>query len=136
VADRVEVNRAIIAEFRANGGEVSQFAGVPLLLLTTTGARSGEPRTSPMMYALDGDRHVVYGTNGGRDIDPAWVHNLRADPRAVIEVGVDRLEVAATFTEGDEHARLWDRAVEQNPTFADFTARTDRPIPVIVLDRR
>lgn len=133
--DRVEVNRGIIDEFRANHGVVASFGGVPLLLLTTTGARSGEPRTSPMMCVRDGDDLVVFGTNGGRDVDPSWVHNLRADPHGTAEVGDQRFAVVASFAVGEERDRLWRAGIDQNPMFADFATRTERAIPIVVLRR-
>ena len=85
--ERIDRNRGIIDEFRANGGRVAGFEATPLLLLHTTGARSGTPRVSPVCYLADGDRHVVFAANGGRDRHPAWYRNLTADPDATIEVG-------------------------------------------------
>ena len=134
MADRLEMNRAIIDEFRANHGQVAQFAGVPLLLLTTIGARTGQARTSPTMYVRDGDRYVVFGTNGGRDVDPAWCRNLASSSGATIEVGEDRLAVLATFVDGAERERLWKQAIETNPMFADFRAKTSREILVVILE--
>src|SRR5262245_7488116 len=107
-ADPLQVNRQIVEEYRANAGEVAQFGGPSrMLLLTTTGARSGAPHTTPMMYMRDGDRLVVYASNAGAARHPAWYHNLVAHPDVTVEVGSDRFAATAAVTEGDERDRLW-----------------------------
>ncbi|SEK41173.1 nitroreductase family deazaflavin-dependent oxidoreductase [Nonomuraea pusilla] len=129
-------NQQVIEEFRANGGRVGgMFEGSPLVLLTTTGARSGRPVTSPVMYLSDGERYVVIASNGGADNHPAWYHNLRANPVATAEVGAETFEVKAEFVEGEERDALYARMVEQAAGFAEYEARTTRRIPVVALYR-
>jgi deazaflavin-dependent oxidoreductase (nitroreductase family) len=135
MSDRVERNRQVIEEFRANGGEVAAFAGGRLLLLTHTGARSGRTFTSPMAYLPDRDRLVVFATNGGRPNNPAWYHNLVVHPRAMVEVGRESFPVVATLLDGDERERVWAAQVAIAPHFADFRANTTRTIPVLALVR-
>jgi deazaflavin-dependent oxidoreductase (nitroreductase family) len=125
----------VIDEFRAKGGKVGgPYLGAPLLLLTTTGARSGRPHTTPLMYLDDGDRLVVFGTKGGGPTNPDWYYNLLADPRATVEVGDDSFEVRARMTAGQERDRLFASQAERRPQFADYEAMTPRAIPVVVLE--
>ncbi|MEO3793551.1 nitroreductase family deazaflavin-dependent oxidoreductase [Nonomuraea sp. B10E15] len=129
-----DFNQQVITEFRANEGRVGgMFEGAPLLLLTTTGAKSGKQSTTPLMYLPDGDRHVVIASAGGADKHPAWYHNLRATPKATIEVGADTFEASAVAVEGEERDRLYARMVAQAPQFAEYEAKTTRRIPVVVL---
>jgi deazaflavin-dependent oxidoreductase (nitroreductase family) len=129
-----EYNRRVIEEFRANGGHVGgPYAGMPLLLLTTTGARSGRPHTTPLAYLVDGDALVVFGTKGGAPTNPDWFHNLRASPCATVEVGTETFAARARIAAGEERARLFGRQAEQRPQFAEYAARTSRQIPVVVL---
>jgi deazaflavin-dependent oxidoreductase (nitroreductase family) len=131
-----EYNQRVIEEFRANGGKVGgPYEGAPLLLLTTTGARSGRPHTTPVMYLPDGDRLIVFGTKAGAPTHPDWYHNLRANPTATVEVGPERFDVRATITSGEERRRLFDRQAELRPQFAEYEAKTTREIPVIALER-
>jgi deazaflavin-dependent oxidoreductase (nitroreductase family) len=132
-----DFNLQVIEEFRANEGRVGgMFEGSPLLLLTTTGAKSGKPVTSPVMYLADGERYVIIASNGGADHHPAWYHNLRATPEATVEVGTAKFQVKAQVTEGDERDRLYARMVEQAPGFAEYQAKTSRVIPVLALLRQ
>ncbi|MGV0634775.1 nitroreductase family deazaflavin-dependent oxidoreductase [Mycolicibacillus trivialis] len=135
--DRVlAFNERNIAEFRSRGGKLgSPFEGAPVLLLTTTGAKSGRQRTSPMMYLPDGDRIIVFASNEGKDTHPSWYHNLRAHPSAVVEVGTETYPVDATEITGAEHDRLYAIQAERYPGFAAYRERTDRVIPVIALTR-
>jgi deazaflavin-dependent oxidoreductase (nitroreductase family) len=135
VTERQELNRNIIEEFRANGGEVVQFADTPLLLLSTKGAKSGDVRVNPLAYLPDGDRLVVFGANGGRPTNPGWCHNVLADPRVVVEVGTQRFEATAAVATGEDRQRLWDLQMERSRTFPGFAARAGRAIPVVVLTR-
>jgi deazaflavin-dependent oxidoreductase (nitroreductase family) len=136
MSDRVEANRKVIEEFRANGGQVSgQFAGTPLVLLTHTGARSGRRYTSPVAYLADGDRLVVFGANGGRPTHPGWYHNLVANPAVTVEVGTQTLDMLATLLDGDERERLWREQVRRFPFFADLETRSGRRMPVVGLLR-
>ena len=109
--------------------------GRPLLLLTTTGAKSGQLRTKPMMFIPDGDRLLVIASNAGAAIHPDWYRNLVAHPEVTVEVGNETFKAIATVTEGLERQRLWSRVVELYPFFADHQAKTSRQIPVIVLRR-
>lgn len=132
-----DVNQSIIEEFRANDGKVGgPFAGAPLLLLHTTGARSGAERVTPVIYRPDGDRWVIFASKAGAPDNPDWFHNLRAHPEASIEVGTETVPVTATVAEGEEHDRLWEAQKEDMPGFADYEAKTTRRIPVVVLTRR
>ncbi|MFI8104279.1 nitroreductase family deazaflavin-dependent oxidoreductase [Streptomyces sp. NPDC086023] len=134
MSERLEHNQRVIDEFRATGGVVGgDFEGMPLLLLTTTGARSGKPRTSPMAYLRDGDRLVVFAANGGRENRPGWYHNLLADPSAGVEVGKESFTVTAAVAEGAERERLWAAQLAVAPFLADFQARSGRRVPVVTL---
>jgi len=137
MADQNAYNRQLIEEFRADrdkGG--GAMKGRPLLLLTTTGAKSGQLRTKPMMFIPDGDRLLVIASNAGAAIHPDWYRNLVAHPEVTVEVGNETFKAIASVTEGPERQRLWSRVVELYPFFADHQAKTTRQIPVIVLERR
>lgn len=130
-------NDQIIAEFRANDGKVGgPFEGAPLLLLHSTGAKSGEERVHPMMYQAVGDDFAVFASKAGAPTNPAWYHNLRAHPDARVEVGTETLDVTARVLDGDERARIWEEQKARYPGFADYEAKTDRVIPVVLLSRR
>jgi F420H(2)-dependent quinone reductase len=121
--------------YRASGGRLfGQIAGTPVLLLTTVGRRSGQPRTAPMVYLADRERMIVIGSNAGHKTEPAWSLNLEANPAAEVEVGSKRLKVTARIAEGDERAKLWRKMNEQYGGFDDYDARTTREIRVFVLD--
>lgn len=131
-----DFNKQIIEEFRANAGVVGgYFKGATLVLLTTTGAKSGNRTTSPTMYFKDGDRYIIIASNGGADHHPAWYHNLRATPEATVEIGTETFEVKASFIEGEERDSLYARMVEIAPTFAEYETKTTRRIPVVALHR-
>lgn len=131
-----EFNRNLIDEFRANDGKVGgPFAEAPLLLLTTTGAKSGRKHTTPLVYQRDGDRIVIFGSKGGAPSHPAWYHNLVANPRATVELAGETFEATAVTAEGAERERIWSAQKEIMPGFAEYEAKTDRQIPVIVLTR-
>jgi deazaflavin-dependent oxidoreductase (nitroreductase family) len=132
-----EFNDQIIAEFRANEGKVGgMFEGANLVLLTTTGAKSGNRTTSPVMYFEDGDRYIVIASYAGADRNPAWYHNLRANPEVTAEIGTETFEVEAEVVEGEERDKLYARMVEIAPGFAEYQAKTTRRIPVVALRRR
>lgn len=130
-------NDSIIAEFRANDGKVGgPFEGHTLLLLHTTGAKSGQTRVNPVMaFELDG-KLLIVGSYAGADHDPAWLHNLRADPHAHIEIGTENYDVLACELPRAERDDAYDRIVEQAPGFGEYQAKTTRVIPVIELRRR
>jgi deazaflavin-dependent oxidoreductase (nitroreductase family) len=131
-----DFNSAIIEEFRAHGGKVGgPFEGAPLLLLTAVGAKSGEPRTTPVMYLPDGERMVIFASKAGAPTNPAWYHNLVANPSATVEVGTETVQVEATVASGEERRRLYDRQAGLYPQFADYQQKTTREIPVVVLQR-
>ena len=129
-------NQPIIEEFRANKGVVGgPFEGAPLLLLTTTGATSGEPRLSPLAYLTIDDKMIIVGSKAGADTNPAWVHNLRANPRAHVEVGTDAYDVVARELPADERDATYPKIVELAATFGDYQAKTNRVIPLFELQR-
>lgn len=133
--DFLEFNRNLIAEFRANNGEVTgQFAGSPLLLLTTTGAKSGLPRTSPLVYSKDGENVVIIASKGGAPSHPAGL-NLLPNKSAMLEMGPQTFAVSASIAEGDERRRLFDQQAALLPNFKEYEAATSREIPVVVLTR-
>lgn len=135
--DMLAFNRALIDEFRANAGKVGgQFTGMPMLLLTTIGAKSGEPRTSPLAYTRDGDHYVVIASKAGAPANPAWFGNLVANPSVTVEVDGERFEATAHVAQGDERQRLYDAQAAILPTFTEYQQRTTRQIPVVVLERR
>jgi deazaflavin-dependent oxidoreductase (nitroreductase family) len=132
-------NTNIIEEFRTNEGRVGGlFEGAPLLLLHSTGRRSGTERVNPLMYLPDGDRWIVFASKGGYLAHPHWIHNLEADPSATIEVGTETIPVKATvLREGPERDELFARQVALYPQFGGYAEKTKghRTIPVIVLER-
>ncbi len=122
--------------YRRSGGRwMARLAGIDMLLLTTTGRRSGEPRTTPLACFADGDDWIVVASNNGQDLDPAWWLNLEARPEASVQLGPERFAVRARRAEGEERARLWPWLVERNPAYARYARRTAREIPVVVLSR-
>lgn|SRR5258708_1477555 len=132
-----DFNQAVITEFRANDGKVGgQFANIPLLLLTTIGAKSGQPRTMPLAYTVDGDRIIVIASKAGAPTNPDWYHNLLANPIVTVETGHERFQVRAEFAEGQERERLYAQTVERMPWFAEYQRKTSRPIPVVILERK
>ncbi len=136
MASMNDFNQNLIAEFRANDGKVTgQFAGRPVLLLTTTGARSGQPRTMPLVYSTDGDRLVVIASKGGAPTNPDWYHNLVAHPTVTVELPGETFQTQAVVAEGDERARLYDQQAAQMPAFAEYQEKTTRQIPVVILER-
>ncbi|HEY1966462.1 MAG TPA: nitroreductase family deazaflavin-dependent oxidoreductase [Pseudonocardia sp.] len=130
-----DFNRRIIEDFRANNGEVGgQFAGASMLLLHTEGAKSGAPRISPMVYQRVDGGYAVFASFAGGPKNPAWYHNLVANPEVRIEVGSQTVPVRARVTEGAERDRIWTKQKRDIPTFAEYEAKTDRVIPVVVLE--
>jgi deazaflavin-dependent oxidoreductase (nitroreductase family) len=127
-------NKAIADEFRANGGQVGgQFADADLLLLTTTGAKSGEPRLSPLAYLRIDGKLIIIGSFAGADVDPAWVHNLRANPSAQVEIGAESSDVIARELPCGERDELFPKITALAPGFAEYQAKTTRVIPLFEL---
>jgi deazaflavin-dependent oxidoreductase (nitroreductase family) len=132
-----DFNHQIISEFRANNGKVGgPFAGGSLLLLTTTGAKSGQQRTSPLAYTTDGEHLVIIASKAGAPSNPDWYYNLLAHPEVTVEVGNERYQArASVVADLEERDRLYAKMVERMPGFADYEKKTTRKIPVVVLER-
>jgi deazaflavin-dependent oxidoreductase (nitroreductase family) len=132
--DYREINRKVIEQFRA-GGEIEGMHRDRLVLLTTTGSRTGQPHTTPMMFHRDGDRLLVIASNAGAPKDPMWFGNLVRQPRVTVEVGDERYEAVATALTGAEREQKWAALKEAYPFFNDHEQQADRVIPVVVLSR-
>jgi len=136
INDLKAFNANIVEEFRANGGKVGgPFEGGDLLLLTTTGAKSGQPRLSPLAYFTVDGRLIIVGSYAGADVDPAWVHNLRKNSRAHVEVGTTDYDVIARELPTAERDELYPRLVEQSPVFGEYQQKTSRIIPLFELQK-
>ncbi|MEU0565758.1 nitroreductase family deazaflavin-dependent oxidoreductase [Nonomuraea sp. NPDC005983] len=130
-------NKTIIDEFRANDGVVGgAFEGLPLLLITTKGAKSGEDRVSPLSYINDDARLVIAATNVGRGKHPGWYYNLLANPDLTVEIGTDTYEATAAEVDGEERDRLWAGLVASNRRLDRYKSMTTREIPVLVVERK
>jgi deazaflavin-dependent oxidoreductase (nitroreductase family) len=131
-----DFNNQLIGEFRDNEGKVGgMFAGAPLLLMTTTGARSGRSHVVPLAYTVDDGRYVVIASKGGASTHPDWFHNVSANPDVTIEMGSESFPARASIAEGAERQRLFDQMAAQMPNFAAYQQKTTRQLPVIVLER-
>ncbi len=126
-------NQIVIETFRKNGGKVQ--GGMNLLLLTTTGAKSGQPRIAPLAYSTDGDRYVVAASKAGAPTNPDWFHNILANPEVTVEVGDEKFQARATVAEDEERNRLYAQHAELMPGFAEYETKTTRRIPIVVLER-
>jgi len=136
MTDMNAFNTTVIEEFRANGGKVGGgFAGAPMVLLTTTGAKSGTKRTTPLVYLPDGDRVVVFASKGGAPTNPDWYHNVVANPEVTVEVGGESYQARAVVAEQAERDRLFAEQASRMPNFAEYAEKTTRVIPVVVLER-
>jgi deazaflavin-dependent oxidoreductase (nitroreductase family) len=123
-----------IEEFRANGGKVGgQFEGAPMLLLHTTGAKTGQERVNPVMYQSVPGGYAVFATKGGAPDNPDWYHNVLTHPRVTAEIGTDTVDLLAKVAEGDERETIWSAQKAAYPGFAEYEQRTTRQIPVIIL---
>lgn len=132
-----DFNQQIIAEFRANDGKVGgDFEGADMVLVHHTGARSGTERVTPLVYRPEGDGWIIFASKAGAPDNPAWYHNLKANPDTTIEVGSERIEVTATEVTGADRDRIFEAQKRDVPQFADYEASTDRVIPVILFQRR
>lgn len=127
-------NKTVADEFRSNDGKVGgQFEGADLLLLTTTGAKSGQPRLSPLAFFRVDGKLLILGSYAGADVNPAWVHNLRANPSARVEIGNESSDVTARELPPAERDELFPKITAVAPGFAEYQARTTRIIPVFEL---
>ena len=127
----------VVAEFRAGGGQVGGYhASMQLLLLTTTGARTGQRRAVPLTYVPDGDRYIVTAGNAGSDRHPAWYYNLLANPDATVEVGSEAFSAVVVIADEPERGALYERFAAVYPVADDYQAQTARQIPVVILTRR
>jgi deazaflavin-dependent oxidoreductase (nitroreductase family) len=137
MTDQHKYNTQLIQEFRTTRGKSNgPLAGRPLALLTTTGAKSGQPRTTPLMYIAEGDRLLVIASNAGAPAHPDWYRNLVAHPRVTVEIGDEIFDATASEITGAEREQLWAKIVERYPFFAEHQAKIDRQIPVVALERR
>jgi deazaflavin-dependent oxidoreductase (nitroreductase family) len=136
-AEAIKVfNQSIVDEFRANGGRVGgQFAGADLLLLTTTGAKSGQPRLSPLAFLRIDGRLLIIGSFAGAEVHPAWVHNLRANPSAHVEIGSESFDATARELAPEERDVIFPKITAAAPAFADYQAKTARVIPLFELQQ-
>ncbi len=141
-AEEQDRNQKMIAEFRQNHGRLSvPFDGAPVLLLHHLGAKSGAERVNPMMYQQVGDDYAVFASAAGRDRHPAWYHNVRAHPDTEIEIadgdsGTSTVPVRARVADPDEREPIWETQKQRYPGFADYESRTERTIPVVLLEPR
>lgn len=129
----INYNQTVIETFRNNGGKVQ--GGMNLLLLTTTGAKSGQPRIAPLAYSTDGDRYVVAASKGGAPTNPDWFFNILANPEVTLEVGDEKFEARAIIADDEERDRLYARHAELMPGFAEYETKTTRRIPIVLLER-
>jgi deazaflavin-dependent oxidoreductase (nitroreductase family) len=129
-------NDGIIEEFRSNQGKVGgRFEGRPLLLLHHRGAKTGTERVNPLAYqALPDGSFAIFGSRGGSPRNPDWFHNVKANPEVAVEVGTERIDGKARVAEGEERERIWEKQKQDMPGFADYEKKTDREIPVIVIE--
>jgi deazaflavin-dependent oxidoreductase (nitroreductase family) len=131
-----DFNRNVIEEFRNNDGNVTgMFENAPLVLLTTTGAKSGREHTTPVVYTRDGDDIVVIASKGGAPNNPAWYHNLVANPLVTVELPGEKFTAKARVAEGAERDRLYRAQADLMPGFDEYQSKTTRRIPVVVLER-
>ncbi len=134
--DTRSFNEQIIDEFRANGGVVGgPIAGASMVLLTTTGAKSGQPRTMPLVYFADGDRMLIVASKAGAPTNPDWYYNLVANPDVTLEIGTEKFPARATVVGEPERTQLFERIAASNPGFGEYQKKTTRTIPVIALER-
>ncbi|WP_420644209.1 nitroreductase family deazaflavin-dependent oxidoreductase [Candidatus Leptofilum sp.] len=134
MSDPKDRNKEIIEEFRANSGQVGGFFSErPLLLLHTTGAKSGLPRLNPLIYMADGDRYIIIASKGGAPTHPDWYYNLVANPQVSIEVGTQLVEATAAVAEEPERSQLYEKMAAQHTFFAEYARKVSRTIPVIIL---
>src|SRR5260221_780142 len=136
MTDRSNYNQKVIDDFRASRdkGEIP-LEGRPLVLLTTTGAKSGKLHTTPVRAFYDGDKTFVIASKGGAPSHPDWYRNLVAHPEVTVEIGKETFKAKAVVAAGEERERLWAKAIATEPTFAEYQAKATRQIPIIILER-
>ena len=132
-----DFNRGLIEDLRAHGGKATSgpFQGRDVLILTTTGARSGEVRENPLVYTRDSDNYVIVASKGGAPTNPSWFHNIVAHPEVTIEAGGRKFAARAHVPDGDEYERLYNQHASTNPQFNEYRKKTSRKIPVVVLEK-
>ncbi len=131
-----EMNKKVMEEFRENGGKVGgMFEGAPLLILTTTGAKSGKTRENPLMYRPDGDRFIIFASMAGAPTNPSWYYNVKANPDVTIEVGAERFAARARELPPEEREGLWEAHKADVPQFAEYEKQAGRVIPLVELTR-
>lgn len=136
MTDMKDFNQQVIEEFRANSGKVGgMFEGAPMVLLTTTGAKSGQPRIAPLVYTTDGDRLVIIASKGGAPTHPDWYHNIVANPEITVEVGSETFPARAEIAAEPERTRLFNAQADIMPNFYEYQKNTDRTIPVVIISR-
>jgi deazaflavin-dependent oxidoreductase (nitroreductase family) len=136
MTDQLEFNRKLIEEFRATRGTPDgPYAKRPIVVLTTTGAKTGQPRTTPVMYVRDGERVLVVASNAGAPSHPAWFRNLAAHPQVTVEIGAETYPAQAVVLEGADRQQLWEKITSQYPFFSEHQAKIERQIPVVELKR-
>jgi deazaflavin-dependent oxidoreductase (nitroreductase family) len=136
MTDMKDFNQQVIEEFRANGGKVGgMFEGAPMMLLTTTGAKSGQPRIAPLVYTTDGDRIVIIASKGGAPTHPDWYHNIAANPEVTVEVGGETYTGRADVAQEPERTRLYKAQADLMPQFHEYQKNTERTIPVVTITR-
>jgi deazaflavin-dependent oxidoreductase (nitroreductase family) len=136
MTERQKFNEKIIEEFRANGGKVGKpFEGMPMILVTMKGAKSGKDYTMPLVCSKDGNRYVIIASMAGAPNNPDWYHNIKAHPDVTLEIGTERFAAKAIITSGEERERLFNAQAAIMPIFNDYRKKTTREIPVIALER-
>jgi deazaflavin-dependent oxidoreductase (nitroreductase family) len=130
-------NETVLADFRAHAGQITEgrLKGASLLLMTTTGAKTGEPRTAFLGYHLDSGRYIVVGSNQGRDTHPFWLENVRRNPIVTVELGTEKFQARATIADETERRRLLDDRIAAVPQFGVYESMTKRDLPVVALER-
>jgi deazaflavin-dependent oxidoreductase (nitroreductase family) len=130
--------QSLVDDMRAHGGAITAgpMAGAPLMLLTTTGAKTGQPREAIVTYTRDGERYVIAASKSGALEHPGWYWNPRANPIVDVEARGEQFAARATVSHGAERDRLWQQHVAQRPEFGEYPKKTSRVIPMIVLDRQ
>jgi deazaflavin-dependent oxidoreductase (nitroreductase family) len=132
----LDFNRNLVNDVREHGKPTSgPFLGRAVLILTTKGAKSGQERSTPLVYTRDNEHHVIVASKGGAPTNPGWYHNLKAHPVVTVETGGEKFQARANVIDGDEYERLYKQHADINPGFWDYRKKTSRKIPVIVLER-